>query len=209
MGITSPKPVKGKGRKVYPSIMAAARALKVDDATIRRHLRKFGDVSRVNGPRQGCPIRDAEGKVYVSRCEAARKLGVHHRTVEWHLDKYGDLSRVSARKKPTRFGVEYPSKEAAAKALGVKLRTIHDHMGKHGNLDRVGAKAGRRWARTTRIGPAVFASRAEAAAALGISHPTLRAWTSPEATKDQRTKLVERVIAYKMKESGSVSQMSD
>ena len=209
MGVTSPKPVRGAAGKVYPSVMAAARALKVHDATIRRHLRRFGDVSRVNGPREGCPIRDADGNVYVSRCEAARKLGVHHRTLEWHLDKHGDLSRVSARKKPTRFGVEYASKEDAARELGVKLRTICDHMWKYGNLDRIGAKTGRRWSKVTRIGPAVFASRADAAAALGISYPTLRAWTDMKATKDQRAKLLERVIAYKMKESGSFTQMND
>ena len=202
------KPFTDHDGTVWKSQRAAAAARGVHGCTIARNLEAHGSTARMGGPKPGVPVRDSKGKVYPSKCAAARALKCHHQTVEDHLNKYGDISRLEP-DLIVYFDRTWTDPKKAARSLGVTQRTIAKHMGKHGNLNRMIVGKRPRWTRTTAVCGVVFASRGAACKALGISDNTLRLWNSVRATKKQRLKLLDTVIAYKMKESGSVSQMSD
>lgn len=193
---------------VWKSRRAAALARGVHPSTVNRHLAAHGSTAQMGSPKPGVRVRDSKGKVYASKCEAARALGCHHQTVEDHLNKYGDISRLEP--DVIAYGNRtWTDPHKAAKALGITHRTVIKHMGKHGHLNNLVIGSRPRWTRTTAVCGVVFPSRGAACKALGISDNTLRLWNSVRATKEQRIKLMDTVIAYKMKESGSVTQMND
>lgn len=201
------KPFTDHDGTVWPSRRAAALARGVHGCTIARNLEAHGSTARMGGPKPGVPVRDSKGKVYASKCAAARALKCHHQTVEDHLNKFGDISRLE----PVlivRGNRQWTDPAEAAADLGIAERTVAKHMAKHGDLNRVVLPNGIRWTRKTPVCGVIFPSRGAACKALGISDNTLRLWTSVRATKKQRAKLVDTVLAYKMRQSASPTNIS-
>lgn len=96
-------------------------------------------------------------------------------------------------------GRRYASQVNAAKALGITQSAISTMLAKKGDLSTAGlgptgAPGNQNAARPLKIGPMTFASRIEAARALGVSRSQITKWISPKATRVQREMLLAAVM---------------
>ena len=80
-------------------------------------------------------------------------------------------------------GEWFPSLSDCAMSRSVSPKTVDAHLRRHGHLERLGIGQGRgkrltphHRAKPVTIGPDSFASRREAARALGVSHSTICRW---------------------------------
>jgi predicted XRE-type DNA-binding protein len=96
-------------------------------------------------------------------------------------------------------GRQYPSQKDAAAALGITQSALSHMLAKRGNLAMAGlgptgAPGNQNNARPFKIGPLTFASRVEAARALGVSRSQITKWISPKASAVQREMLLAAVM---------------
>lgn len=102
-------------------------------------------------------------------------------------------------------GVLYPSHVEASKAMGVTPSAISQRLRVKGSAETVGlglagsVPGNTNAAKETTIFGETFASRVEAAKALGISRKQITRWISPQATPLMRDMLMAAMMQYKMK----------
>lgn len=145
-----PNPCRWRTR-VFPSQKAAAAALGVSQATVCRHLDKYGSIDGIVpaglGPSDDEVVPTPAPPTtpdWMSHREIAGVLGVTQATVSRHISKYGHPHNIKpsgqryreSRDGPYRMGRHvFPSRAAAGRALGLcreKLRRWEQDPVKHG-----------------------------------------------------------------------------
>ena len=97
-------------------------------------------------------------------------------------------------------GQHFPSIRAACRHFGIPYSNAKYHLNRWGHLDRIGTGQYRASYPDNRkpitIYGRVFASRTDAAAALGISVSQLRRWSASDASPALQDALLAAVMAY-------------
>lgn len=124
--------VIGPDGTIYPSQVAAGRALGVHPSTIRRHLDLYGNLSMLGEGLTPCEWR---GQPFPSMTALSKASGMSIPTIIHHLKTHGNLDRLGvgrhgragnrSKSKPVRVGpCQWPSRIALAREIGVSVRTI-------------------------------------------------------------------------------------
>ncbi|RNF32931.1 hypothetical protein A7A09_019145 [Paracoccus methylarcula] len=152
------------------------------------------------------PVRGPDGQEYASLSAAARAFGVHITTIRRHLASHGNLDMIGCNTVPCTWnGRGYPSIRAVAKAVGLTPEAVSHHLAKYGNLDRlgigsIGSPGNPGNSMPFRFGDLSWPSRGRAARDLGVSQKSLMRWSGPNATAQQRDKLMAAVMAYRSRQ---------
>ncbi|UFS64375.1 hypothetical protein LO749_09360 [Paracoccus denitrificans] len=109
----------------YVSVAAAARELGVTAKTIYKHLRAYGDLSRLQ--RRMAALRDPrglalpDGSFVPTVAEAARRLGMSEDGINHHLREYGHLRGAGTVQRDRPAGSEGARRVKLAPVPGVEI----------------------------------------------------------------------------------------